>query len=136
MRKRPSRASNPAISSYSKNPLMSRMKSTVAAELLKTENAVPGLESEMSALLARVRGALRLIELAFGSDVSDLNATSSPGALTFVTVRFAEIATAPAGIPHEDAVTSNVRVAPGCKAGAPSGPDAFLVSRTRQGGSG
>ncbi len=109
------------------------MKSTAAAELLKTENVVLEFERETTALLARVRPARKLIALVFGREMSDLNTTSSPGAPTFVTVKFAEIATAPAGMPHADAAGSNVRVAPGCNGGAPSGPVWFLVSRTRQG---
>src|SRR5450830_182783 len=110
------------------------MKSTVAAELLKTENVVLDSERDTIALLARVRPARKLIELAFGRKMSDGNTTSSPSAPTFVTVRFAEIAAAPAGMPHADVATSNVRAANGCNDGAPSGPVGFLVSRTRHGG--
>jgi hypothetical protein len=102
--------------------------------LLKTENVVLEPERETTELLARVRPARKLIALVFGGEMSDLNTTSSPCAPMFVTVRFAEIATAPAGMPHGDAVTSKVRVAPGCNDGAPSCPVWFLVSRTRHGG--
>src|SRR5450756_112848 len=129
--KRRLRAPGPA--SYRKNPFTSRMKSTVVAELLKRENVVLDFEKETIALLARVRPARKLIVLVFGRKTSAGNTTSSPGAPTFVTVRFAEIATASVGMPHADATTSNVRVAPGCNDGAPSGPVGFLVSRTRHG---
>jgi hypothetical protein len=110
------------------------MKSTVAAELLNTENVALDFEKETIALLARVRPARKLRALEFGLKTSAGKTTSSPRAPTFVTVRFTEIATAPAGIPHEDVVTPNVRVAPGCNGGPPSGPAEFLVSRTRHGG--
>lgn len=98
------------------------------------ENVTLDFEREMIALLARVRPARKLRLLVLGLATSDGKATSSPRALTFVTVRFAEIAIAPAGMPHADVATSNVRVASGCNAGAPNGPAGFLVSRTRHGG--
>ena len=97
------------------------------------ENVVLDFEKETIALLARVRPARKLSALVFGRKTSDGNTTSSPGAPTFVTVRFAEIATASAGMPHGDAAGSNVRVALACNGGAPSGPVGFLVSRTRHG---
>src|SRR5512141_2989755 len=109
------------------------MKSTVAAELLKTENVVLACERVTIALLARVRPARKLIALVFGRTRPECDTTSSPCAPTFVTVRFAEIAAASAGMPHGDAPTSNVRVAAGCNDGPPSGPVGFLVSRTRHG---
>src|SRR5450759_3190368 len=112
----------PTPLSYRKSPLTSTIKSTVPPELLKTENVALPLERDTIALLARVRPARKLIVLAFGRVMSDLNTTSSPGAPTFVTVRFAEIATAPTGMPHGATDMSNVRVAPGSKDGAPSGP--------------
>src|SRR5450756_636407 len=127
--KRRLRAPGPA--SYWKYPFTSRMKSTVAVELLKTENVVPNFEKETIALLALVRPARKLSALVFGRKTSDGNTTSSPGAPTFVTVRFAEIATASVGTLHVEADGSNVRVAPGCNDGAPSGPVGFLVSSTR-----
>src|SRR5664279_6180817 len=102
------------------------MNSTVAAELLKTENVALDCENETSALLARVRPARKLSVLVFGRKTSAGKTTSSPGALTFVTVRFAEIATASAGMPHGELDKSKVLVACGCNGGAPSGPVPFL----------
>jgi len=110
------------------------MKSTLAAELLKTESVVLEFERDTSALLARVLPARKVIALVLGGKMSDGNTASSPFAPTFATVKFAEIATAPTGMPHADAAGSNVRVAPGCNDGPPSGPVRFLVSRTRHGG--
>jgi hypothetical protein len=109
------------------------MKSTVAEELLKMENVVLDFDKETIALLARVRPARKLSALVFGRETSAGKTTSSPWAPTFVTVRFAEIATASAGMPHVDADGSNVRVVPGCNGGAPSAPAGFLVSSTRHG---
>lgn len=110
------------------------MKSTAAAELLKTVNFALDPERDTIALLARVRPARKLIAEAFGREMSARKTTSSPVAPAFVTVKFVEIETAPAGMPHGDVAGSNVRVSPGCNDGPPSGPVSFLVSRTRHGG--
>src|ERR1035437_6100223 len=108
------------------------MKSSEDAELLKTENVVFEVERETTALLARVRPARKLIALVLGRETPAGKTTSSPCAPTFVTVRFAEIATGPAGMPQTPA-TSNDRVAFGCNAGPSSGPFGLRVSPTRHG---
>src|SRR5664279_4675914 len=107
------------------------MNSTVAAELLKTENVALDCENETIALLARTRPARKLIVLVFGRTTSAGKTTSSPGPPTFVTVRFAEIAAESAGMPHIPA-TLKSRVSFGWRAN----PNPFRftrVSRTRQG---
>src|SRR5450759_4787301 len=111
------------------------MKSSEAAELLKTEKVVVVAERYTRALFARVLKALKLMALVFGRETSDGNRTSSPWAPLFVIVRFAEIATAAAGMPQTPA-TSKFRVAFGRRAGPPRAPDPKRVSRTRQGVSG
>ena len=63
---------------YRKYAFTSRMKSTVAAELLKTENVALDFEKETIALLARVRPARKLIVLVFGRRMSDGKTTRSP----------------------------------------------------------
>ena len=88
------------------------MKSTLAAEWLNTENDVLDPERTTTSLLARVRPASKLTALAFGFPTSDGKTTSSPAAPAFVMVRFAEIATAPEGMPQAPA-TVNERAAPG-----------------------
>src|SRR5664279_640089 len=108
------------------------MKSSEDAELLNTENVVVDPERNTTVLLARVRPAKKLIALGPGRDAPAGKTTRSPCAPTFVTVRFAEIATAPLGMPHTP-VTLKSRVANGAKAGPPKAPDPMRVSRTRHG---
>ena len=109
------------------------MKSTFAVAVFTAENVAPAFEKETITLFARVTPARKLIALVPGFVTSAGNTTSSPAAPTFVTAWFAEIATASTGMPHAETAMSNVRVAPGCNDGAPSGPAGFRVSRTRHG---
>src|ERR1017187_9444976 len=86
------------------------------------------------ALFARVWFTEKLIVLVDGAcTASPGYSVRCPGPTGPVTARFTEMAFAVAGMPHGDAATSNVRVAPGCSDGPPSGPVGFLVSRTRHG---
>src|ERR1035437_1860018 len=86
----------------------------------------------MSELLPRVRKARKLMALVPGCGTSGGNRTSSPDPVLFVTVTFADIETAPSGIPQTPN-TGKFRVALGRSAGPPSWPDPTRVSMARQG---
>src|SRR5258706_10464202 len=96
------------------------MRLTVPAEPFETLTPVPSLASRMTALLARVSPARKLMLLDSGKLVASAGYNvKKPSALGPVTVRFTESERALAGTPHLVAVATT-RVSPAASGGAPA----------------